>query len=218
MTSITAETAMDVWCKALSQIQQNGKEYIERNNRSCIEMRNLLLTIERCDQTILEPIHVLTRSDKWIYPDLGDVAQVILSPKSASSYDYSYGKRLFSTSDAVNQIDGFVVPILQKDPTSRKAVALLFDPQTDSNPLNKENPSMIAFDFKIRDGKLHITGFIRSSDMFIGWPANIYQMYVIQEYVAKKLHVPLGSMTTISTSAHIFAEHLVDIAKILKIK
>ena len=98
----------------------------------------------------------------------------------------------------------------------RRGVATLFDPGVDSSLKNTEIPSMIVFDFKIRDQKLHVTCFIRSSDIFIGWPANIYQISVIQEYVASKHKVPVGQITTIATSAHIHIDHLPEIEKVIK--
>ncbi len=216
MTHLTKTNAWDAWIAALANIKESGVMYSDTKSREYLEVRNLIVTIERTNQGIFEPILYLSRSDKWVYPDLAEVAKVILHPDSVSAYEYSYAKRLFATIDGKNQIDDYVIPLLQKDPQTRRAVATLFDPGVDSNIKNKEIPSMIVFDFKIRDQLLHMTCFIRSSDAFIGWPANVYQMSVIQEYVASKLKIPVGEITTIATSAHIHTDHLPEIDKLLK--
>lgn len=216
MTHITKSNAWDAWIASLEHIHESGTKYTNEKSREFIEVRNLVVTIEKTNQGIFEPILYLSRSDKWVYPDLAEVAKVILHPDSVSAYEYSYAKRLFATVDSKNQIDEYVIPLLQRDPLTRRAVATLFDPGVDSNIKSKEVPSMIVFDFKIREQKLHLTCFIRSSDTFIGWPANIYQISVIQEYVASKLKIPVGEITTVATSAHIHTDHIPEIDKLLK--
>ncbi len=216
MTEISKPSAWDAWREALSIIRDSGEKQKDSNNREFRELRNLMITIERTNQGIFEPILHLSRSDKWVYPDLAEVANVILHPESVSAYDYSYAKRLFATVDNKNQIDDYVIPLLQKDPITRRAVATLFDPGVDSSTKNKEIPSMIVFDFKIRNQQLHVTCFIRSSDVFIGWPANVYQISVIQEYIAGKLKIAIGQITTIAASAHIHSDHAAEIEKLLK--
>ena len=216
MTEISKPSAWDAWREALSIIRDSGEKQKDSNNREFRELRNLMITIERTNQGIFEPILHLSRSDKWVYPDLAEVANVILHPESVSAYDYSYAKRLFATVDNKNQIDDYVIPLLQKDPITRRAVATLFDPGVDSSTKNKEIPSMIVFDSKIRNQQLHVTCFIRSSDVFIGWPANVYQISVIQEYIAGKLKIAIGQITTIAASAHIHSDHAAEIEKLLK--
>lgn len=216
MTHIIKSNAWDAWIEALKTIRESGVTYTDASGKEYQEIRNLMITIEKTTQGIFEPILHLSRSDKWVYPDLAEVAKVILQPESVSAYEYSYAKRLFSNIDNKNQIDDYVIPLLQKDPQSRRAVATLFDPSVDSNIKNKEIPSMLVFDFKIREQKLHIVCFIRSSDAFIGWPANVYQISVIQEYVAGKLKIPIGEITTVAVSAHVHTSHSSEIEKLLK--
>jgi len=216
MVEITKSSAWEAWHEALSIIREKGEKYKDSNGREFKELNNVMITIERTNQGIFEPILYLSRSDKWVYPDLAEVANVVLHPEAVSAYNYSYAKRLFSSVDKKNQIDDYVIPLLQKDPVSRRAVATLFDPGVDSSIKNKDIPSMIVFDFKIREQHLNVTCFIRSSDVFIGWPANVYQISVIQEYVAGKLKIPIGKITTVAASAHIHSDHATEIDKLLK--
>ena len=70
--------------------------------------------------------------------------------------------------------------------------------------------------FKIIDNELTVTTVIRSNDMFIGWPANIYQIYLLQQYVAKAIGIKTGSITTISHSAHVFDEYKEEVEQVLR--
>ena len=56
---------------------------------------------------------------------------------------------------------------------------------------------------------------IRSNDLFFGWPANIYQIYMLQKFIAEKLKVERGNISTVSNSAHVFKEDLEEINKII---
>jgi len=69
--------------------------------------------------------------------------------------------------------------------------------------------------FKIHDSKLELTVNIRSNDFFIGWPANVYQIHLLQKYVADKLKISTGKITIFSNSAHVFQEHFEKIRKVI---
>ena len=52
---------------------------------------------------------------------------------------------------------------------------------------------------------LHLTAFIRSADMYLGLPASAYQLYIIQQTLARRLDSPLGRLIIHTSSAHIFS-------------
>jgi len=97
-------------------------------------------------------------------------------------------------------------------------MVIIYHPIVDSKVSIKESPGMVSVCFKVLDGKLTLTAVIRSNDMFIGWPANIYQIYLLQKYVAEKLGIATGSLTTISHSAHVFHEYDNEVAAIMNKK
>jgi thymidylate synthase len=65
---------------------------------------------------------------------------------------------------------------------------------------------MIIDDFKIRDGKVNLTALFRSHDFAGAYPANLFGLSGLLEYVAEQVNVEPGLITTISISAHIY-EH-----------
>jgi len=138
-----------------------------------------------------------------------------MSRKLSPTYSFSYGPRLFNFDNAINQIDGFLIPLLKKNNFSRRGIVILWHPTEDSKSYKREIPALISIDFKMRNKKLNVTAIVRSNDLFFGWPANIYQIFVLQEYVAKELNCKTGSLTTFSNSAHIFKDQFEDIHKII---
>ena len=95
---------------------------------------------------------------------------------------------------------------------------MLWQPGNDSNIHSKLVPGWVMIDIKLRDRKLCITSVLRSNDLWFGWPASLYQTFVLQSYVAEKLDVGVGSLSTFSTSAHIFKDQFEYIKKILREK
>jgi thymidylate synthase len=65
---------------------------------------------------------------------------------------------------------------------------------------------MIVDDFKLRDGSLHLSIFFRSHDFAGAYPANLYGLARLLEYVAREVDAEPGSISTTSASAHIY-EH-----------
>jgi thymidylate synthase len=96
----------------------------------------------------------------------------------------------------------YVVEKLKKDKVTRRAMASTWLPISDT--VTDEVPCMIIDDFKIREGKVHLTTLFRSHDFAGAYPANLYGLSKLLEYVAEKVSVPAGKITTISISAHIY--------------
>lgn len=207
---------MGLWKDALSYIQRYGTDYVDNTKRVCKEVLRLNLILEGPFTDIQDPINVVSGSKKWIYPKLQEISAIMLEGNLSKSYTYSYGERIFAFGEKdINQIDTYVIPILKKDPDSRRAVVSLWDPTRDSDPEKKVVPGLLSLSFKVHENRLHLNTIIRSNDIYIGWPANLYQLYVLGIYVAKKLHLELGSIGIFSLSAHYFKNNTKDIQEML---
>jgi thymidylate synthase len=200
---ISKKYAIEAWKESLRYILENGVEFQDEYRRTCREVFNLLIRIES-QEDITKPIKILNEFKNWKYPPLEEISKVILSNKLAPDYAYSYGPRIFNFQKKIDQVNDFIIPLLKEKPSSRKATITLLDPVEDSNMVKRDIPGLVTIDFKLRQGKLNITAVIRSNDMFFGWPANIYQLFVLQDYVRKKLGCDAGKMDTFSISAHVF--------------
>ena len=212
---IKSETTISAWKSSLKYILESGKDFTDENKRVCREILNLVIKVENPEKDITKAVEILNSFKKWVYPPLDEIAEVIMSRKLSPTYSFSYGPRLFNFNNAINQIDDFLIPLLKKNNFSRRGIVNLWHPTEDSKSYKREIPALISIDFKMRNKKLNVTAIVRSNDLFFGWPANIYQIFVLQEYVAKELNCKTGSLTTFSNSAHIFKDQFEDIQKVI---
>ena len=200
------KNAIDAWKWLLQEVLDKGYSYVERDARECIECMHLSVVVDDIHKSSELPILKLSQITDWKYPALSDIAKGILVAKE-DKYLYSYANRLFHYKKTLNQIDEFVIPKLKQNKYSRKAVAVLYDPLVDSLVESKEIPSITTFHFLIRSDALHVAVFIRSCDVFLGFPANVYQTSCILEYICEKLDLKKGKATFFFGSAHIMAEN-----------
>ena len=210
--NINEKNCVDAWKKALKYILDEGTDFTDLDDRQCRETLNLMVNIENPEKDYEKLIEIMKQFE-WIYPTSEELSTIIFNKEDLAIYEYSYGPRIFNFAGKKDQINDFVIPLLKNDPNSRRAIISLFNPYTDSDILNKNIPSLMYVYFKIRDNILHCTCFIRSNDFFIGWPGNIYQIYLLQKYVADKVNIKTGSLSTMSCSAHVFHEHFDHIKK-----
>jgi thymidylate synthase len=213
---IIKETGSDAWKSALKAIREKGRKVIDHNQRISKELINMTITITNPEKEITGPINLVKELKKWVYPDLDELEDVIFQKESSGVYFYTYGARLFNYAGQKNQIDDYIIPLLKKDPETRRAISIVYYPISDSKIEIKESPGLISLFFKIIENKLTVSTILRSNDLFIGWPANIYQIHLLQKYIAERINVETGSITTISHSAHVFEEYEEEILEILK--
>ncbi|MFT4313265.1 MAG: hypothetical protein ACMXYA_02570, partial [Candidatus Woesearchaeota archaeon] len=100
--TISAQSALQAWKDSLQYVKKHGDVFEDREKKTCIECQNLTIFVED-GKKIDEPVRVLSRNDEWLYPDLYDVSQIMLPHFQNVLYQFSYGKRLFSYRDVVNQ-------------------------------------------------------------------------------------------------------------------
>ena len=212
---IKSETIKDAWKSSLKYILESGEDFTDENNRVCREVLNLVTEVNNPGEDITVAIDVLNSFKKWVYPPLDEIGDLILSRKLSPTYSYSYGPRLFNFQNTINQIDNFIIPLLKRNSFSRRGIVLVWNPIQDSNIYRRDVPGLISIYFKIRKKSLNATIVVRSNDIFFGWPANLYQVFVLQDYLAKKLGCKIGSLTTFSNSAHIFKDQFEDIQKVI---
>jgi len=217
MHTVEGSTPIEAWKAALKYIVRKGFDFEDDDKRICREVLNLILTINKPDEyNIIKPVEILNNFNYWKYPPLDEIKRVMLGNKLAPDYAYSYGPRIFNFQNSVNQVNDFVIPLLKENKTTRRAIVSIFDPVKDSNMLSSDTPGLIAIDFKLRNNKLNVTAIIRSNDLFFGWPANVYQIFVLQDYIRKQLGVDTGTITTFSVSAHLFRDQLDYVNEILE--
>lgn len=120
---------------------------------------------------------------------------------------WGQNSRLDEDQPPVNQIRS-VINELSADPASRRAVMIFGHPAWDLPAIEtNDRPCNIAFTFKIRGGRLHMTTFNRSNDLILGLSfTNVCQFTTIQEVISTALGVGLGEYTHWSDSLHMYQD------------
>ena len=208
--------AYELWKSAIAQINKKGEDFKDNDNRTCREVYNLVLNLMNVDESnINKPIETMIDSKKWIYPSKEELSGIMFKEFQAPIYEYTYGGRIFGYNGTFDQINSFIIPLLKKDPNSRRAILVFYNPIDDSKPDNKNTPGIIYVQFRVVKGLLCMNSHIRSNDLFFGWPANVYQLYCLMQYVSEKLDINRGNITTFSNSAHVFVEDFPEVEEIL---
>lgn len=70
-------------------------------------------------------------------------------------------------------------------------------------------PCLRVVDFKVVGGRLQMSVFFRSWDLFVGFPENLGGLQLLKEYVLMNLDFPLedGPITAYSSGAHIYQQY-----------
>jgi thymidylate synthase len=74
-------------------------------------------------------------------------------------------------------------------------------------PSNKESKDVnctVALHFIIREGKLYLTTYMRSNDIWMGFPYDVFQFASMQVLLSMELGVELGTYTHIAGSLHLY--------------
>ncbi|MCC9146847.1 MULTISPECIES: thymidylate synthase [unclassified Arthrobacter] len=207
---LSAATLDDILNKAYTDVLRHGVR-IEPTNGSTAELFGVMLELT-------QPLARISRSQnrERIFSALGELLWYLSGsddPAFVSHYvkyytrpDVSidghaigaYGPRLIDF-DGVNQIET-VISILKNNPASRNAVIQLFDHE--DGP--RHAPCTLALQFVVREGKLNMMTSMRSNDLFLGFPHDVFAFTMLQEIIAKSLDVDLGTYYHSVGSLHLY--------------
>lgn len=119
-----------------------------------------------------------------------------------------YGRKIFSGGDESQW--SVVKAILKADPSSRRAV-ISTDLLSRSDETTRDKSCLSTMHFLIRNGKLDVFVNMRSNDIYLGLPYDVFLFSMFQERMAVELGVELGAYHHIAASLHVYES---DIEKI----
>ena len=119
------------------------------------------------------------------------------------SFHGAYGYR-WREAFKMDQIDA-VIEMLKLDPTTRRAVIAMWNPDWDLNSESLDLPCNTHLYFRVIEGSLNMTICNRSNDLVWGMlGANIVHMSILQEWIAESVGLKLGSMIQFTNNLHIY--------------
>ncbi len=98
----------------------------------------------------------------------------------------------------------YVVTRLKKDPDTRQAVMTIWKPNP---PGSKDIPCTVAFQFLLRDGALNLIATMRSSDVWLGFPYDLFNFSQILNAMAGRVGAEVGWLAMNLGSAHLYAQN-----------
>jgi thymidylate synthase len=221
--TFSASTVDDLMRKAIRDVLRRGTE-AEPTRGSIIELCGVGLELTN-------PRARLSRSEGRgrIFSCLGELCWYLSGSNELDPIAYyisayeaeaengkvhgGYGPRLFGW-DGASQIDN-VIHLLREKPSSRRAVVQLFDHEDIYAP-HKDVPCTCTLQFMLRDGKLDLIVYMRSNDVYLGLPHDIFAFTMIQELVANSLGSSLGVYTHFVGSLHLYKSNEVQVRRFLK--
>lgn len=106
----------------------------------------------------------------------------------------------------IHQMFGFdqweyVKELLTADPFSRQAIIHI---KTPSNVKTKDMPCTTHLQFSIREGELYLMTVMRSNDIWLGMPFDVFAFTALQIKMAMELGVGIGDYTHVTGSLHLY--------------
>jgi thymidylate synthase len=124
----------------------------------------------------------------------------------------SYATRLYDYEHSGRDQVAWVIDRLRADPSSRSASITTFQPLTDTSYI----PCVSLLDFWLPDGALELAVYAHSIDFGAKGYANLVQLAQLQHTVATALAVPVGRLTMIIKSAHVYDTELEYMITVLR--
>lgn len=197
---IRARTISDAWHRGLGLIWRQGAQITDERGTRIRELLSLQVVVEDPYQEMIPAEY------SWNEERLEEYALQLLSGNNPG-FEYTYGERLRAWSlpgmPALDQIEQVILR-LKASANTRRATAVTWIVPVDA--AKDEVPCMIVDDFKLRDDCLHLSIFFRSHDFAGAYPANLYGLARLLQYVSGEVGAEPGSISTTSASAHIY-EH-----------
>lgn len=101
----------------------------------------------------------------------------------------------------------YVKSLLAADKNTRQAV--LHIKTADDNP-SKDVNCTVCLQFLLRENKLHATVYMRSNDIWMGFPYDVFSFTALQVKMAMELGVDIGTYTHIAGSLHLYERNGID--------
>jgi thymidylate synthase len=202
------------WRHQLGNVLLNGLEVSPRNKLTR-ELLHQSLTVDMRRPVLRAPLRKLdyrfmAAEAFWILS--GDDRVESIAPFNQRIAEFSDdGKTFFGAygPKIMAQLD-YVLAKLQQDNLSRQAVITIWRKQP---PPTKDVPCTVAISFTLREGKLNCHVFMRSSDLWLGLPYDVFNFSMLGHLVCARLNstpdleeplVEPGQLHLTAVSSHLY--------------
>ncbi|WP_327032612.1 thymidylate synthase [Micromonospora ureilytica] len=216
MIVLTADSASELFAAASQAVLLNGRIACPRGMMTTeVVGAHLCLTNPRRRLVSVPPVRVINPAfavaealwilsgsdDPWIF-DFNDNLRRYADDGILQG---AYGPRIRRWGGSLDQLDT-VVRKLTADRDSRQAVVQIYDPARDHRGY-RDVPCTLGYRFLIRQGQLEMHTSMRSQDLWLGFPYDIFATTLLQELMAGWLGIEVGEYHHHVDSLHLYADH-----------
>ena len=212
---VKGESLDEVWLTWFKQMIDNRISEESRDGEVTSEIINAITVLENPTKNIMTN-HVRKLSMRYA---IGEMLWYMSANPSLSAIQH-YTKawdRMSDDGETVNSNYGYIIKeaynfnqyeyckrLLIKDKNSRQAIIHIKVPKNTLEQPTKDLNCTVCLQFLIRENKLYCTTYMRSNDLWLGFPYDIFQFTCIQVRMAMELGLEIGSYTHIAGSLHIY--------------
>lgn len=206
----TSESLDGMLRDAITHVMANG-EVVSSNRGNSTEVRGVVLSLTN-------PRARLSRSAQrgQFFGALGEFSWYLSGSADLDHVSYyirgyetfvgdgsgSYGPRLFGPRSRISGI----IDLLRERPGTRQAVIQLFD-NADLQGNSKDVPCTCTLQFFSRNGNIDLIVHMRSNDVMLGLPFDVFSFTMMQEIVARSLGQEVGTYTHMVGSLHLYVKN-----------
>lgn len=213
--------------KSLDDLMRAVLERIPNEGRPIEPTKGRALEVVGAALELANPLARLSRSESrsTAFSAIGELLWYLSGSDSADDVSYyikmyedlavdgriegAYGPRLRGEQDQLRS----VVDVLTGKTDSRQAVVQIFDRSDLAN--ERDVPCTTTMQFFLREGRLDLVVSMRSNDVFLGLPHDVFCFTMIQELVARSVGAKLGKYVHLVGSLHLYDRHSVSAKKFL---
>lgn len=201
------------WYELLRHVSTYGREVSPRSMKS----KEVIGAQSEVDMN--RPILLIPERDlgykfqaaeaSWILDGRNDVAGI--APYSRAISQFSDDGLVFAGAYGPPVVDqlGYVVQTLESDLDTRQAVLSIWRPRPAPS---KDIPCTLSLQWLNRGGKLNCVATMRSSDVWLGWPYDVFNFSMISCWILLALRyrgisLELGDLYLNAGSQHLYAKN-----------
>lgn len=215
MIVFTGKTVNEVWEKAFDTLREQaegGFTDLSRDGSVVGEYLDAVFCVEDPTRNIVTskirnmPMRYAVGELAWYLSGSNKVKDIAQYAKKwadisddGETNNSAYGYRIFHKF-GFDQWE-YVKGLIRKDPNTRQAVIHIKDA---SNTPTKDTPCTVYLQFFLRDNKLNLSVHMRSNDIWMGVPYDMFSFCFLQVKMAMELGVEVGSYTHYAGSLHMY--------------
>jgi thymidylate synthase len=206
MHVIRASTLADAHERAIKYILNTGREVVTEDGETTLQSQPMTLVVSnaRGPGRLYGKVPFGKK-----FADEYSSSLLIGHHGKKSQFEYDYHGRLFHWCESANDIDQvdqveYIIKKLSEQKTSRRAIATTWIPTIDEH--TKDVPCLQFIQLWVEPGTtaLNMCVAFRSNDFVLALGQNMYALTDLQNHIAERLQLCMGTYTHIAVIPHIY--------------